>query len=378
MAETSRPDRRESHRGPDRRQQQERRLGFRGGRRLGDAARVGTLALGLSLGLSGLASAKEPAPKPVATSPVRANAAMRFGVDVDSIKTLRNKGVDLSYGTFWVGSWTQRYGWGDADSQLKTAKSQGITPVVNWWYWGDDISPTFVEQGGKDKYQGVHKDKATWYRMSRELADHIVKTMGDKEAIVVIETEFNKQGIENYEPFDQYLTDIEKIFHEKGNIKVVLGFGNWGSSQWKHFDRAVAEADMVGTQLLQSSVRDRATYMSAVDTVLAGTRTLHNLFRKPVLLIDFTVSSYPDKTYEAAQAEVVKQLFDRLPALKAAGLEGIIWRKLVDDPKFDTANYHGEAERHWGLIRADGSVKTAYATFVSGVAEERAGTRSSN
>src|SRR5436190_14725835 len=155
-----RPDRRGFYRGPDRRQRTERRGGFRGGRRLGDAARIGTVALGLSLGTSALASAKEPvparpAPAAASASPSARSATsspMRFGVDVDAIKTLRNKGVDLSYGTFWVGSWTQRYGWGDADSQLKTAKSQGITPVVNWWYWGDDISPSFVEDGGTDRY----------------------------------------------------------------------------------------------------------------------------------------------------------------------------------------------------------------------------------
>lgn len=366
-----------TYQGPDRRQRSQRRQRFRGGRRLADAARVGTFAALAGLAAARAVSAAEPVARPAVSSAARP-APMRFGVDVDSVKTLRNKGVDLSYGTFWVGAWTQRYGWGEADAQLKMARSQGITPVVNWWYWGDDISPAFVEQGGTDKYHGVRKDKATWTRMSRELADHISKTMGDKEAVVVIETEFNKGGIENYEPFDQYLTDIEKIFHEKGNIKVVLGFGNWGSQQWSRFDRAAAEADIVGTQLLQSSIRDRATYLNAVDTVVAGTRTLHTLFHKPVLLIDFTLSSYPDSTYEANQAKVVKELFARLPELKAAGLEGLIWRKMVDDPKFDTANYHGEAERHWGLVRADGSFKTAYATFISGIDEERGSARPGN
>jgi len=51
-----------------------------------------------------------------------------------------------------------------------------------------------------------------------------------------------------------------------------------------------------------------------VDTVVAGTKTLHNLFHKPVLLIDFVLSSYPEPTYEANQATVVKELFTRLPS----------------------------------------------------------------
>jgi hypothetical protein len=298
---------------------------------------------------------------------------MRFGVDVDSVKALRSKGVDVSYGNFWIGSWNQKYGLGYADQQLKLAKSQGVTPVINWWYWGDDISPRLVEEGGRDKYHGVQKNRETWYRMSKELADRITKVMGDREVIVVLETEFNKGGIETYEPFDAYLAEAAKIFHRKGNIKVVIGFGNWGSQHWSRFDRAVAEADMVGTQLLQSSVRDRSTYMNAVDTVIAGTKTLQRLFHKPVLLIDFVLSSYPEPAYEANQAKVVEELFDRLPELKAAGLEGMIWRMLKDDPKFDTANYHGEAERHWGLIHANGRPKAAYGTFVAGIQQERAG-----
>jgi hypothetical protein len=360
--------RRESRHEVDRRQRTDRRArAFRGGRRLADALRVGVFGLGL-VSVAGSATARPASPPRSAV--VRA-PAMRFGIDADSVKDLRDKGVDVSYGNLWVGSWTQKYGWADIDRQLKTARSQGVTPVINWWYWGDDISPRAVEQGTIDKYQGVAKNRATWYRMSNELADHIVKTMGQQEAVVVLETEFNKAGIESYEPFDGYLAEVARIFHSRGNIKVVIGFGNWGSQHWTRFDRAVGEADIVGTQLLQSSLRDRATYLSAVDTVVASTKTLQRLFRKPVLLIDFVMSSYPDRTYEAHQAAVVKELFERLPELKAAGLEGVIWRMLKDDPRFDTANYHGEAERHWGLLRADGSAKVAYAAFVAGIAAER-------
>jgi hypothetical protein len=361
-----RADRRQA---ADRRTQADRRAGFRGGRRLSDAARVGALTLSLFAAAGSAKGAEAPVKRAVATS--TRSGPMRFGVDVDSVKELKAKGVDVSYGNFWVGPWTQKYGWGHTVDQLTIAKNQGVTPVINWWYWGDDISPRFVEQGGRDKYQGVHKDRATWIRMSTELAGHIYKTMGDRETIVVLETEFNKQGIETYEPFDAYLADVVRIFHRQGNIKVVIGFGNWGSQHWAQFDQAVAEADIVGTQLLQSSLRDKGTYLNSVNTVIAGTKTLHDLFHKPVLLIDFIVSSYPEPTYEANQAKVVRELFARLPELKAAGLEGLIWRSLKDDPKFDTANYHGVAERHWGLMRADGSFKTAYGTFVAGITQER-------
>jgi hypothetical protein len=49
----------------------------------------------------------------------------------------------------------------------------------------------------------------------------------------------------------------------------------------------------------------------------------------------------------------------------AVGVVGIIWRMLADDPAFDTSNYHGIAERYWGLLHADGRAKAAFRWFVS-------------
>ena len=88
--------------------------------------------------------------------------------------------------------------------------------------------------------------------VSNELADLIVRVHGaNSGALVIIETEFNKNGIENHEAFDGYLTEQAAIFHQRG-LKVVIGFGNWGQDIWKKFDRAVAAADLLGTMSLQS------------------------------------------------------------------------------------------------------------------------------
>jgi len=65
-------------------------------------------------------------------------------------------------------------------------------------------------------------------------------------------------------------------------------------------------------------------------------------------------------------------VFARMDEFRAAGVQGMIWRMLVDDPAFDTANYHGEAERHWGLLYADGSAKPAFTPFLNGMLTEKA------
>jgi hypothetical protein len=316
-------------------------------------------------------TAAEARPKGETTKPVNPDdTTMQFGVDIDSVKKTQSLGAPVEYGALWVGPWTQKYGWAPIEAQLKEARARGVTPVINWWYWGDDISPKCVEQGCEDPRQHVHKDRATWTRMSQELADLIDKTSGHRGAIVVLETEFNKNGIESYAPFDDFLVEQMKIFHQKPNIKVAIGFGNWGRENWNRFAHAVAECDFLGTQLLQSSVRDSKTYLNAVDTLVTGARELQQKFHKPSLVIDLALSSYPEAKYAQYQADVVKELFDRLPELKRAGVQGVIWRQVSDDPSFDTSNYHGVAERYWGLLHADGSPKPAFQPFVIGVKAE--------
>jgi hypothetical protein len=191
--------------------------------------------------------------------------------------------------------------------------------------------------------------------------------MGGADAIVIVETEFNKGGIENYEAFDGYLLDQIVELHRVPGTKAIVGFGNWGLSNWARFDRAASAADFVGTQLLRSSVRDASTYQQAVDTLVSGATHLQNTFRKPSFIIDLALSSYPSAEYELYQEAVVRQLFQRMGELKNLGVTGIVWRAIVDDPTMDLSNYHGMAERYWGFVRADGSEKPAFRPFVDGV-----------
>lgn len=367
-----------------------RRGSFRGGRRASDlilaaalagsfasaaeagqgrkAADAGAVRLGRRAGDAVQVTAV-PAPTPRDAGAVLSLAPMGFGVDMASVGKAESQGLPVAYGGFWAGPWNQKYGWDDADQSLREARKRGVVPVVNWWYWGDDISPQAVESGVEDRYHHVRKDRAGWTRMSGQLADRIEKAMGGREAIVVLETEFNKNGIEGYAPFDDALVEQIRIFHARPGIKVVLGFGNWGRTSWGRFGKAIAESDLLGIQLLQSSVRDAATYAKAPETLVSAARFIRSQFHKPSMIVDLALSSYGSH-YEETQAAVMGELFRRLPELKVAGVEGLMWRAVSDDPKFDTANYHGEAERHWGLLRADGSPKPAFEAFTSGVRAE--------
>lgn len=326
--------------------------------RLSRLARMAAVGSMLSIAAVSVAVAQEP---------------MRFGMDATAAGTAASKGMLLTYGSLWAGAWNQTWGWGGIETQLQTARANGLVPVVHWWYWGDDISPACVEQGCEDRYQQVWKDSATWYRMSNELADLIARVMGPgSTAIVVVEPEFNKAGIEGYEPFDGYLADHAQIFHAR-NQQVVITFGNWGQSEWTRFDRATAAADYLGTQVLSSSVRESSTYLTGAQKLIDSAAVLQSMFGKPCFVTDFAFSSYPAPTYEVYQDTVVQEIFGRLGELKAAGVRGMVWRMLSDDPNFDTSNYNGMAERYWGLLRADGSEKPSFASFLHGMQAEVSG-----
>ncbi len=299
-----------------------------------------------------------------------AQGSVKFGFDAKSVERARGLGMPVSYASTWAGSWNQKWGWKGIEDDLRAAKAAGTVPVVQWWYWGDDISPTCVENGCADRYQGVRKDKATWFRLSNELADLMVRVGGaDSNALVVIETEFNKNGIESYEPFDGYLEEQAEIFHRRG-LRVVIGFGNWGQSQWKNFDRAVAAADLLGTMALQSSIRNGLTYLSGADQLIGAAKYFQETFAKGTFVVDFAFSSYPEPSYEGDQDAVVRDIFRRIDEFRAAGVQGMVWRMLADDPAFDTNNYHGLAERHWGLLHPDGSPKLAFLPFLNGMLTE--------
>ena len=326
------------------------------GRRASDVARAGLLALACSVFASGTASAEGP---------------VKFGFNAESVEKARDLRLPITYSTIWAGAWNQeKYGWGGIRTMLKTAKTNELTPVIQWWYWGDDLSPTCVQSGCTDKYYGVVKNKATWDRLSAELAQLVVDEYGaNSGTIIIVETEFNKGSMEQNETFDAWLEEKLEFFRSKG-FRVVVGFGNWSRQHWKNYDRAIAAADMIGAQILYSSVRNETAYLSGADTLIGAAKYNHATFGKPTFVTDVAFSSFPTPSYEQYQDTVVREIFARMGELRDAGVQGLIWRMLMDDPKFNTANYHGMAERHWGLLRADGTPKPAFEPFRVGMLTE--------
>jgi hypothetical protein len=261
---------------------------------------------------------------------------------------------------------------------MASLKSAGVTPAIHFYYWGDDISPTCVEDGCWSTEHNTQKDRAHWQMLGDQLGAHLNSKLGGARAVVFLESEFNKNGISTYEPFDGYLADMAYRLHGAyPNAVIVLGFGNWDSAHWGTFDRAAAASQMVGLQGLRGSTKDSASsYNGLYDATLAGAKTLNGLFHKPIMLTDIGLSSYPDATYDAMQRDNLQKFFANMGTLRANGVQAMVYRSWRDSPTMCTCNYYGEAERHWGLALSGGSSKPAASVWVSGVKAVRAGATS--
>ncbi|HEX2022026.1 MAG TPA: hypothetical protein VHH36_04890 [Candidatus Thermoplasmatota archaeon] len=294
------------------------------------------------------------APPAAAAGPVA-----KLGLDAGSASEARKLGAPPAYVSFWVGEWTSRSGWSALESMLRSAKEAGSTPVVYWYYWGDAISPSCVEWGCSDR------TRSEWDSMTWALATRLRDVMGGAPSVVVLENEFNKNGITGSyaSKFDGYLEGKAWTLGSISGVEVVLGLGGWGESEWKLFPRALAASDSVGFQVMRASTRDSESgYRGAADRIgglVAAAKSVAPGKRQ--FLYDLALSSYPDSRWARIQDETLRAILDRRGEWPT--LTGIVYRELRDNPSMGTSNYYGVAEQYWGLRTSSGGWKPAWSTW---------------
>jgi hypothetical protein len=246
---------------------------------------------------------------------------------------------------------------------LANIESRGRTPVVHFYYWGDHISPNHVEYGYYDDAENLNYNREDWHDEADKLIDQIQTKMDGKETIVTIELEFHKNGIADpsYEDkFESYLVDMVEKFRAVDGVKTIVGFGEWGTSDWTKFEDAVNKSQILGTQLLWSTYRDQGYPITdaaeRIDTILSELKTK---FPDPVhpdqtFIYDFGVSSWGDDgsggsnyTNEEEQAQEIAELRYQSDTFNEEyDLQGFIFRSLNDDGNEN--EWHGPAECCWG------------------------------
>ena len=324
----------------------------------------------LGLVIAGLFVAGATLPHPAAAQ----TAPMKFGMDAGAIAPMKNAGVPLNYGAMWVGVWTLKSGWGGIDAQLDSMYASGTTPVIHFYYWGNDISKNCLENGCWSSIHNSWKSKTGWQQLAQGLTDHLQAHMKGRAVVIVIETEFNKNDVSTYETLDYYLAQKAKFFEaEYPAGQPTLGFGNWGAANWGVFDRAAGASTYVGIQAMRASTRDSlTTYTGVVSSLLTSVKTLKSKFGKPVFITDIALSSHSEPTWLKHQGSTMKSFMDRRAEFKAAGAVAMMYRGLYDAPNANLNEYYGEGERHFGLAwSANKTWKPAMKSWVAGIKAER-------
>lgn len=282
-------------------------------------------------------------------------SAFSMGVDADGVETMKSAGATPTYGQTWVGPWMRTSGWGSYDSDLAKMRDSGVTPVVMWYYWGDSISQNCVNYGCGGRSRGE------WNAMATELGKRAASSLGSRSFLVVLEPEFNKNGISGWETFDGHLVEQARLIRAAApNAKIVIGFGSWGG--WDAFDRAVATSDHTGFQLMRATTRDSTTTaLDAAQQIVDTSRTLQSRFGKSVVVFDLAIGTYGG--WEWVQERVLRDIQTRRADIDAAGVRVIVWR-YVDDNDL-SSGYFGAAESSWGVRYDWGGKKPAFDELVT-------------
>lgn len=308
-------------------------------------------------------------PLPALPPAAPAGPPMRFGLDAGSLALQLEEGVRPDYATLWIGVWNLEKGWRDPALQLAALHAANVTPAIQLYYWGDDLSPACLESGCNGK------SVAGWDLLIAGLVEHLQGALGGAPVLVVLESEFNKASVARHEPLDALLAEKALAIKEAyPAARVVLGVGGWYPPAWGTWDRAAAASDAVGLQAMAGTPPgDGRAAPDLFGDALVGAQRLRDLFGKPIVLQDVAAPSGPSPATPATQAGALLPFVSNLTALKAEGVDTLLYRSFVDNPAAPPG-YFGEAERHFGLaLPGTGDLKPSGEAWAAAMRQERGG-----
>lgn len=266
----------------------------------------------------------------------------RLELDVDLLQLWLPRG--------WKPDWV-------SPSDLREIARRGITPVVVHYYFGDDISKERVEA-----------QREGWYSSMWEMAQRIRM---DSPVLVVLEPEFNhdpppgETAITRWPGFAEDLRAAAKMIRrEAPNALVGACPGDFAGPPRLEavLGPAAEDLDFIAFQEMRASThpeRKPGDSMKIASSALSYARYLKRAFNRPILFGYLAVSSYDG--WEGAQAAALRDVLAHREALREAGVFGLVYFQLYDDPEHK--GYFGPAERHFGLLTAAGRPKPALEAF---------------
>lgn len=262
-----------------------------------------------------------------------------------------------------VSLWVDR-GWDEHWYKLLDIQSKvidkGYTPIFFFYWFGGDISPLMVKQRRIDYLHDLEK-----------LVRFIDQLNGEK--IVILNPEFNMNGIEDYEPFNDLLMESIRLVKQANNTKVSVCIGDFGYYEkisdeysWQLFHlsihQAIKEVDFIAFQEMRGVTRNNTEeILKTPERSLKFATFLTEKYQKPTFLAYLALSSY-GKDGLQLQEQVYQGFADLMPKfIEEGNLIGFNTFHLMDEP--NQKGYFNEAEKHFGIIDSKGHPKPALKQF---------------
>ncbi|TKB53006.1 tetratricopeptide repeat protein [Ferrimonas aestuarii] len=252
--------------------------------------------------------------------------------------------------TLWI---TRHSDWGWLQPDLlKAASRAGYTPVIAFWYFGDEISPEFVDQ-----HRQAYLDT-----LSQKLLP-LIKDL--PQAYLLLEPEFNKNGISDWAGWPKLMkTSFALIRQHAPNTKAALVLGDWQplGQQQPLVDEVVAMGDFTASMLMISphtELAHQSPDWSPWVRTLRLSQQLNKRFNKPYMLAYAALPSEP--RWQQRQAIELEKLKRLLPALQHQQLFSINWFNATDNPQ--QQGWFAESEPYFGLFDIHHQPKAALRAF---------------
>jgi hypothetical protein len=265
------------------------------------------------------------------------------------------RGVPLDLFALWLtDEWTEDW---VTRGRLRSLAAQGVTPVILHYWFGDRISQERVE---------ARRD--AWYASLWRVADAVRM---DAPVLIVLEPEWNvapprgETAMTSWPGFAEDLRAAAAMIRKQApNALVGTCPGDFaGTPNLEPVLGPVAsDLDFLAFQEMRASTDVAARSAGYLEVGRAATdyaRYLKRAFGRPLLVAYVAVSSHGK--WEKRQADALRDVHRHRGALREAGVFGLLYFQLRDDPEH--RGYFGAAERHFGLLRADGAPKPALEVF---------------
>jgi hypothetical protein len=194
---------------------------------------------------------------------------------------------------------------------------------------------------------------------------------GDAPVLVILEPEWNiapPEGETAITDWPWFANDLRAaammIRKEAPNVLVGTCPGDFPGTPGLEavLGPVAADLDFLAFQEMRAATdtdADRPGYTDVAGAAVDYARYLKRAFGRPILLGYVAVSSHGG--WRGTQREILDDLHRRRRELLRAGVFGLVYFQLYDDPRHE--GYFGRAEKHFGLITRGGREKPALEAF---------------